>query len=150
TRRRAELAAKRRALPWLPIEKSYVFESPDGPVALGDLFAGKRQLLLQHFMFGPDWKEGCPGCSFVADHHDAALAHLRRRDVSVVAVSRAPIVALAAFKQRMGWQFPWVSSLGSDFNHDFGATVDGKEVPRTTAFFRSDAGEIFQTYTSFD
>ena len=164
-RRRAELARKRRELPGVRVEKPYVFEGPDGPVALADLFAGKRQLFVQHFMFGPTWSEGCPGCSFLADHHDAALLHLVHRDVALAAVSRAPIGAISAFKRRMGWRFPWVSSLANDFNFDFDVSFrngdrevtynfarqpfDGEELPGTSVFYLGDAGEVFHTYSAF-
>jgi len=146
--RRAELARKRRALPWVRIDKRYVFEGPHGAVTLGDLFAGKSQLFLQHFMFAPSWSEGCPGCSFLADHHDAALLHLAHRDVSLAAVSRAPIAAIQAFKARMGWKFPWVSSHGSDFNQDFNVSSESEERPAISAFYRNEAGALFQTWGS--
>ena len=164
-RRHAELARKRRALPWVRVEKPYVFDGVDGPVALADLFAGKRQLLVQHFMFAPTWSEGCPDCSFMADHHDAALVHLAHRDVALAAVSRAPIAAITAFKKRMGWRFPWVSSQANDFNYDFNvsfrkgagevtynferAPFEREDLPGTSVFWRGDAGEVFHTYSAF-
>lgn len=112
TRAGDALAARRRELPWVKIEKDYHFESPNGQVSLSDLFAGRSQLIIQHFMFGPDWEEGCVGCSFLSDHADSANMHLQHHDVSLVVVSRAPLPKLQAYKRRMGWQFPWVSSFG--------------------------------------
>ena len=119
TRLRDELARERRELPWVKVEKSYVFDGPGGKRTLADLFQGRSQLVVYHFMFGPDWQEGCPSCSFVSDHVDGALAHLAARDVTFTMVSRAPLAKLEAFKRRMAWRFPWVSSHGSDFNRDF-------------------------------
>ena len=105
--------------PWVKVDSNYVFDAPHGKVALADLFGGHSQLLIYHFMFGPDWAEGCPSCSFVSDHLDRALPHLAARDVSLVMVSRAPLPKIETFKKRMGWKFPWVSSKGNSFNHDF-------------------------------
>ena len=122
---RDALSAARRKLPMVPLEKDYVFKGPDGRRALGELFAGRRQLIVYHFMFGPDWDEGCPACSFVADHFDGALPHLAARDTSFAVVSRAPIAKIEAFRQRMGWRFAWLSSHDNDFNYDFGVTIDG-------------------------
>src|SRR5687768_9682589 len=119
TRLREQLAAERRKLPWVKVEKNYVFDTPGGKVTLADLFAGRNQLVIYHFMFGPDWQEGCPSCSYVSDHLDGALPHLAARDVTLTMVSRAPLAKIQAFKKRMGWHFPWVSSHGSDFNFDF-------------------------------
>ena len=119
TRLRDELTAERRGLPWVRIAKSYVFDGPDGRETLADLFGGNSQLIVKHFMFGPDWPEGCIGCSFHADHMDGANIHLPQRDVTLLAVSRAPLDRIEAFRQRMGWRFKWVSSHGSDFNYDF-------------------------------
>jgi predicted dithiol-disulfide oxidoreductase (DUF899 family) len=119
TRERDEISRQRRELPWVRVEKEYVFEGPEGEVTLAGLFDGRSQLVIYHFMFGPDWQEGCPSCSFVSDHIDGALAHLAARDVTMVMVSRAPLAKTEAFKKRMGWQFKWVSSYGSDFNADF-------------------------------
>jgi predicted dithiol-disulfide oxidoreductase (DUF899 family) len=123
-RQRDALAAERRALPLVRIEKEYAFEGPDGRRTLGDLFAGRRQLIVYHFMFDPSWDEGCPACSFVADHFDGALAHLAARDTSFAVVSRAPIAKIERFRKRMGWNFPWLSSFGGDFNYDFQVTLD--------------------------
>jgi predicted dithiol-disulfide oxidoreductase (DUF899 family) len=122
TRHSDELARERLALPWVPLEKEYVFESSDGPRTLRDLFDGRSQLMVYHFMFGPDWDEGCVSCSVSADHFDGPAVHLANHDVSFGAVSRAPIERLDAYKRRMGWAFEWVSSLDSDFNFDFGVS----------------------------
>ena len=167
-RLRDEIARARRALPWERVDKAYVFEAPAGPRSLADLFDGRRQLLVQHFMFGPGWQHGCPSCSYMADHHDAMTVHLANRDVSFVAVSRAPLADIARFRQRMGWQFDWVSSAGNDFNKDFHVSfdpedrVDGavlynygmtgfpnSEAPGISVFYKDDAGEIFHTYSTF-
>jgi predicted dithiol-disulfide oxidoreductase (DUF899 family) len=168
TRLRDEIAAERRALPWVKVEKDYVFEGPDGPVRLADLFEGRSQLIVKHFMFGPGWEEGCVGCSFECDHIEAALVHLEQKDVRFVAVARAPIAEIEAFRQRMGWRFRWVSSGGSDFNHDYQVSFTPEEVAAGTTtynyrlgpvpieelsgisvFYRNEAGEIFHTYSAF-
>jgi len=169
TRQRDELARERRELPWVRVEKDYVFDSPRGKVRLADLFGGHSQLVVYHFMFGPDWKEGCPSCSFVSDHLDGAVPHLAARDVSLVMISRAPLAKIEAFKKRMGWRFPWVSSLGSDFNHDYHVwfTPEEKaqgdvdynytrqpfpsdEAPGLSVFYKDPAtGEIFHTYSTY-
>src|SRR5262245_34590235 len=128
TRQRDELRRLRLELPWVRVEKPYRFQGPRGEESLSDLFRGRSQLLVYHFMFGPDWEEGCPSCSLVCDHVDGALVHLEHRDVSFAAVSRAPLAKLEAFKRRMGWRFPWVSSHGSDFNHDFGVSFTEQEL----------------------
>src|SRR6202451_4039617 len=119
TRERDAIAAERRELPWVKVEKKYVFDSSSGKKTLADLFDGRSQLIVYHFMFGPEWKEGCPSCSFNMDHTDGALLHLAQRDVAFTAISRAPIAKIEAFKKRMGWRFKWVSSDGSDFNFDY-------------------------------
>ncbi|MEM8767545.1 MAG: DUF899 domain-containing protein [Pseudomonadota bacterium] len=119
TRLKDYLAEQRRALPWLRIEKDYRFTGPDGEVSLGDLFGGRRQLIVNHFMFGPDWARGCEGCTEVADNYNGVLPYLHSRDASFVAISRGPLEKLEAFKAHMGWTFPWVSSAASDFNFDF-------------------------------
>jgi len=171
TRLRDQLAAERRALPWVKIEKDYTFEGPSGPVTLAELFDGRSQLIVNHFMFGPEWEVGCIGCSFKADHLDGALYHLPYRDVSVVTVSRAPMPKIAAYKARMEWKFPWVSSYGSDFNSDFlvsytsddraagrpwhinfeerDAPVGDMEESGISVFFKDAQGDIFYTYASF-
>src|ERR1700756_4639536 len=119
TRERDAIAAERRQLPWVKVEKNYVFDSPSGKKTLADLFDGRSQLIIYHFMFGPEWNEGCPSCSFNMDHTDGALVHLAQRDVSFAAVSRAPLSKIETFKKRMGWKFPWVSSYENDFNRDY-------------------------------
>ena len=118
TKARDQLSAERRALPWVKVEKNYVFDTPSGKKTLGDLFAGRSQLIVYHFMLGPDWKEGCPSCSFWADNYNGVDVHLAHRDTALVAVSRAPVSQIEAYRKRMGWTFRWVSSLGSDFNFD--------------------------------
>jgi predicted dithiol-disulfide oxidoreductase (DUF899 family) len=171
TRMQEALAAERRELPWVKVEKIYGFDGPNGRETLADLFGGKRQLIVNHFMFGPGWGEGCPGCSFGADHVDAALPHLLQRDVNYVAVSRAPLAEIEPFRKRMGWRFKWVSSHGSDFNYDFHVSfsdaqlASGKvfynfaeqvvppygrgELQGTSVFLKEDAGDVFHTYSSY-
>src|ERR1700726_5249202 len=119
TKLRDDLSRERRALPWETVEKKYVFEGPNGKQTLADLFGKRSQLVVYHFMFGPGWKEGCPSCSFLADHFDGPAVHLANRDVTLAVVSRAPLAEIEAFKKRMGWRFKWVSSFGSDFNRDY-------------------------------
>ena len=165
-RRRDELAEQRRALPWVPIDKPYAFEGPDGNVRLGDLFDGRSQLLVYHFMFGPDWDEGCPSCSFWADSFDGVGVHLAHRDVAFVCVSRAEYPKLAAYRERMGWAFPWFSSASSDFNFDFGVSftpeqqeggatynfAHQREVPDEApgiSAFAFDEGQVFHTYSAY-
>ncbi|HEU4979177.1 MAG TPA: DUF899 domain-containing protein [Solirubrobacteraceae bacterium] len=123
TRRGDELAERRRALPWVRVEKDYRFETADGPASLADLFGGRSQLLVYHFMFGPDFSAGCPSCSAIADGFDGIAVHLENHDVALVAVSRAPIAALEAYRRRMGWRFRWASSQDSDFNYDFNTSI---------------------------
>ncbi|UVL54335.1 thioredoxin family protein [Pseudomonas sp. B21-035] len=162
THQRDELSKARRALPWVRVDQDYRFEGPEGRLSLGDLFAGRSQLLVYHFMFGEGWDEGCPGCSFLADHFDGANLHLAHHDVSLVAVSRAPYVQFQAFKQRMGWKFPWVSSHASSFNQDFGVGAKGSdqynyepysgeetELPGLSVFYRDADGTLFHTYSSY-
>jgi predicted dithiol-disulfide oxidoreductase (DUF899 family) len=168
TRARDRLSAERRALPWVRIDQDYVFEGPNGRLSLGDLFGANSQLLVYHFMFGPGWTEGCPGCSFLADHFDGADQHLKHHDVSLVAVSRAPFTEFQAFRKRMGWAFDWVSSAGSDFNYDFHVSPspaeqaagryeynyeehdgEGGEMPGFSVFHRDAEGTIFHTYSSY-
>lgn len=162
------IAAERRTLPWVKLDIDYVFDTADGPRALSELFQGKRQLLVQHFMFGPGWAQGCKSCSFMADHLDGAAMHLAHRDIALLAVSRAPLADLLAFKARMGWQFAWASSNGNDFNRDFHVSfapedrVDGEvfynfhitpfpqtEAPGISVFYKDDAGTVFHTYSTF-
>jgi predicted dithiol-disulfide oxidoreductase (DUF899 family) len=168
TRERDAIAAERRQLPWVKIEKNYSFDSPSGNKTLADLFDGRSQLIVYHFMFGPDWKEGCPSCSFNMDHTDGALVHLAERDVSFVAVSRAPSSRIEAFKKRMGWKFNWVSSYGSDFNYDYQASFTPEQIakgrveynfdlvefpsaegPGVSVFYKDTEGNIFHTYSAY-
>jgi predicted dithiol-disulfide oxidoreductase (DUF899 family) len=168
THLRDQLARERRALPWVRIEKNYVFDAPEGRRTLAELFEDRRQLLVQHFMFGPGWEQGCPSCSFMADHSDGMNVHLAHRDITLVAISRAPLAEIARYRQRMGWQFTWVSSHGSDFNHDFGVSfapeeiakgeVDynygmrpfpSEEAPGISVFYKDDAGDVFHTYSTY-
>ena len=123
TRRGDEVARRRQALPWVPVEKTYVFDTEDGGRTLAELFAGRSQLLVYHFMFGPEWTEGCPICSYWADSFDGGIVHLNQRDVTMVCVSRAPLAQLDAYKRRVGWGFPWVSSGRTDFNYDYGVSL---------------------------
>jgi len=168
TRQRDRLSADRRALPWLEVDKTYVFDGPQGREMLAELFDGRSQLIVQHFMFGPGWTEGCTGCSFMADHVDGARAHLENHDVTFVAVSRAPLAELEAYRKRMGWHFKWVSSFGSDFNYDHHVSftkedeAKGKvlynyemqdygmdELPGISVFYKDEAGRIFHTFSAF-
>src|SRR5215472_10672869 len=127
TRLRDQVARERRALPWVRVDKAYTFDTPEGARTLADLFEGRRQLMVQHFMLGPGWEEGCQSCSFMADHTDGMTAHLAARDVTFVAVSRAPLAEIERFRRRMGWKFRWVSAFGSDFNHDFHVSFSPQE-----------------------
>ena len=168
TRMRDRVNARRRELPWVKVEKTYVFDGPNGQETLAELFAGRSQLVVRHFMFGPGWGEGCVGCSFWSDHLDGALPHLEHHDVSVVVVSRAPFAELEAFRQRMGWRFKWVSSFDSDFNYDFhvsftpeqiasgevsynyrNTTNVGQEMPGLSVFRKDADGSIAHTYSSY-
>jgi predicted dithiol-disulfide oxidoreductase (DUF899 family) len=168
THLRDQIARERRALPWVRIDKSYGFDAPEGQRTLSELFEGRCQLIVQHFMFGPGWEQGCPSCSFMADHSDGASVHLEHRDVTLVAVSRAPLAEIERFRRRMGWQFKWVSSFGSDFNHDFHVSftpeerakgkvhynygmVDfpAEEAPGISVFIKDDAGAVFHTYSTY-
>jgi predicted dithiol-disulfide oxidoreductase (DUF899 family) len=168
TRLRDELSKQRRELPWERVEKQYVFDGPRGKETLADLFDGRSQLIVYHFMFGPDWKEGCPSCSFLADHIDGSLVHLNARDVTLLAVSRAPLSEIEAFKKRMGWRFHWVSSFGNDFNRDYHVwfTKDemakgkvyynydmnefpSEEAPGASVFYKDATGGIFHTYSTY-
>ena len=125
TRRGDELARQRRQLPWVRVGKTYTFDTDGGPQTLADLFDGRSQLLVYHFMFGPGWTEGCPNCSYWADSFDGAIVHLNHRDMTMVCASRAPLERLAAYKRRMGWSLPWVSTGRTDFNYDFGVSIPG-------------------------
>jgi predicted dithiol-disulfide oxidoreductase (DUF899 family) len=128
TRRSDELARQRQALPWVPVETEYRFQTEDGPASLADLFGGRSQLLVYHFMFGPDFTAGCPSCSAIADGFDGSVAHLQNHDVAFVAVSRAPVDKLTAYKRRMGWSFPWASSQDSEFNYDFNTSFTEEQM----------------------
>jgi predicted dithiol-disulfide oxidoreductase (DUF899 family) len=168
TRLRDKLDQQRRELPWEAVTKNYVFEGPDGRQALGDLFEGRRQLIVYHFMFGPDWDAGCPHCSFWADNFNPIIVHLNQRDVRMVAISRAPYRRIAEYKRRMGWSFKWLSSLDTDFNFDFQASFRPEDLKKGTVFynfkeqkessseregasvfFRDAAGKIFHTYSTY-
>jgi predicted dithiol-disulfide oxidoreductase (DUF899 family) len=168
THLRDRVARERRALPWVRIKKNYVFDAPEGRRTLADLFDGHHQLVVQHFMFAPGWEQGCKSCSFMADHIDGARVHLAHRDVSLVVISRAPLPELERFRQRMGWQFKWVSSHGNDFNHDFGVSFTEEErakgevyynygmqpfpleeAPGISAFYKNTAGVVFHTYSTY-
>ena len=173
TEARDRVSAARRALPWVKVEKGYVFDTPEGRKTLADLFDGRSQLIVQHFMFAPEWDAGCTGCSFGADHIDGANQHLAHHDVTFVAISRAPLAKLQAYGRRMGWHFPWASSAGTDFNYDFqvsfrkedlasGKVVynyetvalgDGRpameDLPGASVFFKDQDGTVFHTYSSY-
>ncbi|WP_035724275.1 DUF899 domain-containing protein [Fodinicurvata fenggangensis] len=168
TRQRDALSAARRELPWVKVEKTYVFETLEGPKSLGELFEGRSQMIVHHFMFGPGWKEGCIGCSFAADHAEGALVHLENHDVSYLRVSRAPLAELEAYRQRMGWCARWVSSHDSDFNYDFQVSFTPEQLARgeidynyaksgiqsedlggLSVFYRNAEGEVFHTYSAF-
>jgi predicted dithiol-disulfide oxidoreductase (DUF899 family) len=157
-------------LPWVKVEADYRFDTPDGKRTLAELFDGRGQMMVYHFMFGPDWAAGCPCCSFLADHLDGALPHLEHHDVTLLAVSRAPLVQIEAYKRRMGWRFPPVSSFATSFNHDFHVSFTkveletgsvfynftetdsanaNDELPGLSAFFRDEAGDIFHTYSTY-
>lgn len=170
TRERDAVNRERLALPWVRIDKNYVFETEAGPKTLADLFDGRSQLIIVHFMLGPDWDAGCPGCSFGADHMDGALVHLNHHDVTLVTVSRAPLPKILGYKHRMGWKFPWVSSFGSDFNYDFHVSFTPEqlaageveynftnipadrandELPGLSSFYRAEDGTVYHTYSQY-
>lgn len=168
TRLRDELSRQRRELPWEKVEKRYEFEGPSGKVALADLFGARSQLVIYHFMLGPGWKEGCPSCSYLADHFDGAALHLANRDVTLAVVSHAPFAEITPFKERMGWRFHWYSSFASDFNYDYQASKspeeEGKaqvyynyemmefppdERPGLSVFLKDANGGIFHTYSTY-
>lgn len=170
THLRDTVRAARLALPWVRVENEYVFDTPSGKRSLAELFDGRSQLIVYHFMLGPGWKAGCPGCSFLCDHIDGALPHLNHHDVTWTAVSHAPMNEIAAYKTRMGWKFPWVSSAGNSFNHDFHVSFSKEELaegavdynftripsdkandelPGLSAFFKDKEGAIFHTYSSY-
>jgi predicted dithiol-disulfide oxidoreductase (DUF899 family) len=170
TRMRDRINAERLALPWVRVDKDYVFITPTGAKTLSELFDGRSQLVIYHFMFGPDWEAGCPGCSFLADHLDGAIVHLNNHDVSFVCVSRAPLDKIEAYKRRMNWHFPWVSSFGSDFNFDYHVSFTKEELaagpvfynyretpaeqahdelPGLSSFYRDADGTIYHTYSNY-
>jgi predicted dithiol-disulfide oxidoreductase (DUF899 family) len=172
TRLRDKLNAERKALPWVKVGKQYVFDAPEGKKSLADLFDGRSQLVIYHFMFGPDWAAGCPGCSHMSDHLGGPLPHLEHHDVSLAVVSRAPIAAIEAYKKRMGWRFPWVSSFGTDFNYDYhvsftkenlasgNASYNFTDLPAradaadteahgVSAFYKDEHGQVFHTYSTY-
>ncbi len=163
-----QLHRQRRDLPWEKVDKEYVFDGPNGKVTLAELFGRNRQLIIYHFMFGPDWKEGCAHCSFWCDHYDATRVHLNQRDTTLVVVSRAPLKKIKAFQKRMGWKFPWVSSFRSDFNFDYHVSftpeeiksgtldynyakfkMDMDELQGVSAFYKDKNGDIFHTYSTY-
>lgn len=145
TRLNDDLARRRRELPWVPVTKDYRFDTENGEATLADLFGGRSQLIVYHFMFGPDWDEGCPSCSAVADGFDQTQVHWRHHDVAFTAVSRAPLEKLLAYRARMGWRFPWASSATSDFNVDFGVSFTEESVARGGSTFNFRALEGWQT-----
>jgi predicted dithiol-disulfide oxidoreductase (DUF899 family) len=149
TRQFDELSRQRRELPWVKVEKKYVFEGPSGQETLSALFEGRSQLIVQHFMFGPGWKEGV-GCSFKADHVDAALMHIEHYDVKFVAISRAPVAEIEAFKKRMGWRFKWVSSYGSDFNYDYHVSFKKEEIATGKVYYNYAMGDFLSEEMSGD
>jgi predicted dithiol-disulfide oxidoreductase (DUF899 family) len=168
SKQRDAISAARRELPWVKVEKDYVFEGPDGKETLADLFDGHSQLIVYHFMLGPGWEQGCPSCSFLADHFDGAVVHLAHRDATLVVASRAPLDEIEKFQKRMGWKFKWVSSYGSDFNHDYHVSFTedemkngevvynyrksefpSEEAPGVSVFARDEAGDVFHTYSAY-
>ena len=168
TRRSDEVARLCKQLPWVRVEKNYVFEGLGGPLRLADLFDGRSQLIVQQFMLAPGWGQGCKSCSFMADHTDGMTIHLAHRDVTMVAISRAPLAEIERFRRRMGWQFTWVSSYGTDFNYDFGVSftpdevakgklnynygpwpLSGEEWPGVSVFYKDEAGDVFHTYSTY-
>jgi predicted dithiol-disulfide oxidoreductase (DUF899 family) len=168
TRHRDELSRQRRELPWEKVEKNYVFDGPNGKETLSDLFDGRSQLIVYHFMFGPGWEQGCKSCSYLTDHFDSAMVHLAHRDVTMLAASRAPLAQIEPFKKRMGWRLKWVSSYGNDFNFDYHVSftkeeqAQGKvyynygmtefpseEGPGASVFYKDENGDIFHTYSAY-
>lgn len=168
TRLRDQLSAERRKLPWVKVESEYLFDIPKGQESLSDLFEGRSQLIIYHFMYGPDWAEGCPSCSFWADNFNGINIHLNHRDINLVVVSRARLETLEAYKRRMNWSFRWVSSFGSDFNRDYNVSftpeeaekgevfynfrvgkVPGEEVQGISVFYKNEQGDVFHTYSCY-
>src|SRR5881394_2028866 len=168
TRQRDAVSRDRRELPWVKVEKEYIFDGPDGKETLADLFEDRSQLIVYHFMFAPGWEEGCKSCSYLADHFDGANWHLPHRDVTFVVISRAPLTELEAYKKRIGWRFKWLSSYGNDFNFDYhvSATQEekakgkmfynyrtddliGDEMPGLSVFYKDENGDVFHTYSTY-
>jgi predicted dithiol-disulfide oxidoreductase (DUF899 family) len=167
TRLRDQLSRQRRELPWVKVEKEYVFEGPNGKETLGDLFEGRSQLVIYHFMYAPEWREGCPSCSFWADNFNGIIVHLNHRDVTFAGISRAPWKKLNAFQKRMGWTFKWVSSGKNDFNYDYHVSFqaevpkeeleynysplsfDSSDLPGVSVFYKDEKGNIFHTYSAY-
>ena len=168
TRESDALAAERRQLPWVKVEKKYVFDTPSGKKTLAELFEGRSQLLVYHFMFAPEWEEGCPSCSILGDHVDGSVTHLANRDVTMTAVSRAPLAKLEAFKKRLGWKFKWASSFGNEFNRDYNVSFTPEEVakgqmyynfkrqffpseegPGVSVFYKDEKGDVYHTYSTY-
>jgi predicted dithiol-disulfide oxidoreductase (DUF899 family) len=167
TRLNDDLVRQRQELPWVLIDKSYMFDTPDGKRSLADLFGDSHQLVVQHFMLAPGKQQGCKSCSYMADHTDGTLVHLKHRDTAFVAISRAPLPEIELFQKRMGWKFPWVSSFGNDFNRDFRVTFTadevggdktgynfgsgsaGEEMPGISVFYKDDMGAVFHAYSTY-
>jgi predicted dithiol-disulfide oxidoreductase (DUF899 family) len=169
TRLRDQLSQQRRELPWAKVDKEYVFDGPKGQETLAELFGGRSQLIVYHFMFAPDWEAGCPHCSFWADNFNGVIVHLNHRDVAMIAVSRAPLQKLEAFKKRMGWNFKWVSSSATDFNFDYHVSFTPEELAKkemfynfaihddiesseregVSVFYKDAKGSVFHTYSAY-
>ena len=168
TRLRDQISQERRELPWVKVDKEYIFDGPDGKKSLADLFGGRSQLIVYHFMFGPEWKEGCPSCSFLSDHIDGPRVHLEHHDVALVAISRAPLPKIESFKKRMGWGFKWVSSFGNDFNRDYNVSFTKDDIAKgkgyynyqehgfpmeeahgVSIFYKNEKGDVFHTYSAY-
>jgi predicted dithiol-disulfide oxidoreductase (DUF899 family) len=168
TRQSDALAEERRNLPWVKVEKEYVFDTPGGKKTLAELFEGRSQLVIYHFMFAPEWEEGCPSCSILGDHIDGNAIHLANRDVTLIAVSRAPLKKIEGFKKRMGWKFRWASSFGNEFNRDYHVSFTPDEVakkemyynfktqwfpaeegPGLSVFYKNEEGQVFHTYSTY-
>lgn len=168
TKLRDQLSKDRRELPWVKVEKAYIFDSSDGKLTLADLFKDRSQLIIYHFMYGPDWDEGCPSCSFWADNFDGINVHLNHRDINLVVISRAPLEQLLDYQKRMGWSFKWLSSFGSDFNFDYHVSFTPDEMEKgemfhnfrvekfpsdeaagISVFYKNEQAEIFHTYSTY-
>jgi len=168
TRQRDQLSRERREIPWVKVEKDYLFDGPNGKESLSDLFDGRSQLLVYHFMFGPDWEEGCPSCSFLSDNFNGTDIHLKHRDVTLLAISKAPLSKLQAYQARMGWNFKWVSSFANDFNRDFYVSFTPEEIekgevyynyqkgnqpseelPGASVFYKDENGTMYHTYSTY-